>query len=323
MALAAYPASRFMFRLSSRLNAFGPSRLGLRLQEDGGDGVVNHIDERSIAITLPTPAWLSRADGLLPMAASLATLDEISSFGMVAWDERLRGGVTVTLAGERTSSARVEPEEPLTYLSHLIKGGQTLSWIHMEVRNASGEVLLTGRHLKFLPAGLPPFWATLAHPMLRPLMYRIMEMHVSRQPDAPAMPLPAAGTPLMDVLAMRASDDASAAPLADPLLPDAASPLLFAAELSRQHGNPGVNLHGGCASMLCEEAASSSFCAARGVEAAPPVQRMRVSLPGAIDVRTPTTVEVAAVASAAEARAHAVLRAPGKQVAAVEAEVWW
>ena len=80
--------------------------------------------------------------------------------------------------------------------------------------------------------------------------------------------------------------------------------------------------------MLLDEVASASFRASHGgSKPLPAVQRMHVNLLGALGVpgegKPPKPVSVSASMSAAEARAHAVLRAaPGKRPS-VEADIWW
>ena len=337
MSSSAHPMTRMLFRMTSRSNSFGAAFLGLRVPEAGGGAnaaTVSHMDSTSIAVSLPWPAWLSRADGQMCLAAALAIADETSTFGMAAWDAQLRPGVSVSLSGHRTAAAKIDPGEKITFASRLIKGGATLAWIDLKVFRGRDELpLMSGRHLKFQPSGLPPGWSLLAHPLCRPALYSAMEMAVQngyspfeRLSTADPIPLPAEGTSRMDALSIVGPCDAEPQ-TADPLLPGDAVHKTFTASLTRQHGNPGASLHGGCAAMLLDEVASAGYRSTMAVEAAPPVQRMHINLLGAIPVprhaKPPRPVALRTAVSAAEARAHAVLSAPGKSVAAVEADVWW
>jgi acyl-coenzyme A thioesterase PaaI-like protein len=164
----------------------------------------------------------------------------------------------------------------------------------------------------------------LSHPVLRPLFYAAVRRWTEQPYAQTAMALPDASCSRLEALSMREADaDVAAALAAEPLLADAGPPTAFVAELGPRHGNPGVTLHGGCSALLCDEAASASYCAARGVAAPPPVQRMQLSLLGAVDVKRKTSVEFVAATSESEPRAHATRRRAGRQGAAVEAEVWW
>ena len=272
---------------------------------------------------MPWPAWLCRENGQVCLASALAVCDETSTFAMGAWDKSLRPGVSVVLSAQREATTpTIEPGEPLTFSSSLIKAGATLAWIHLEVRRGS-EVIATGRHLKFQPAGLPPGYTILTHPIMRPVLQTAMDYMVERTPDAMA-PAELPTGPRREVLSMSpAPADESTSALPSPLLADPIAPTAFSAALDARHGNPGRSLHGGCASMLLEEACSASYCLAHGAAAPPPVQRIQVSLLGAIDLNKPKTVGVNAVMSAREGRAHAVLRRAGVSTPAVEGDVWW
>ena len=317
-----------MFRFSARANSFGANMLGLRLADDGGAVHVDRFDSDGFALTLPWPAWLSRPDGRVCLASALAICDEVTTFGMAAYDPKHRPGVSVTLSAQRESDAAVEPGEEMTVASRTIKAGQTLAWMHFEVSRGD-EVLLTGRHLKFQPSGLPPGWDFVSRPMLRPALYAAAERYIERYPASAPPPLPSRAEARRAHLSMTAAAAAAGDESLDPFLTSSrliskpVAPAALSAALSRRHGNPGATLHGGCGSMLLEEAAAASYCAARGVAAPPPVQRMDVRLLGAIDVSRPRTVHASAIACAERERAHATLRLPGKATPAVEADVWW
>jgi hypothetical protein len=240
--------------------------------------------------------------------------------------------------------------ERITFASRLIKGGATLAWVHLEVLRGN-EVLIAGRHLKFQPTGLPPGWGIITSPLLRPLLLKAIERAGSsglepslwslnpfgeRRNVRPPIPLPAAGTLRTDALSMVETSgevpDGDSTMTDHPLLLSddsaAAAAKTFTVNLTRQHGNPGATLHGGCTTMLLDEVASASFRAGHGgSKSLPAVQRMQVNLLGALGVpgegKPVKPVSVSATVSAAEARAHAVLRAaPGKRPA-VEADIWW
>jgi len=218
--------------------------------------------------------------------------------------------------------------------------------------------------LKFQPSGQPPGWALASHPLVRPALYQAVElanragyspMGERLSKDRP-IPLPAAGTSRTEALSMVEDfDNDDAAPslegLEESLLgPDAAAGRkAFTAHLTRQHGNPGGSLHGGCASLILDAAASASFCdaaatasnvsafasgAAAAAAAPPAVQRMHVNLLGAVGVpktsksKKSTVAVRAAVSSTSElpttTKGHAALYAPGSAAKkAVEAEMWW
>lgn len=318
--------TRTLFRVSALRRSFGADMLGLRLPEDGGSVRVDHFDSNQCSMTFNWPAWLCRADGQLCLASALAACDEASTFGLAAWDARHRPGVSVTLSGQRVSHAPVRAGEPLTFNSRLIKGGQTLAWLHIDVSNADGEVLATGRHLKFQSTGMPPGWDIVAHPLLRPALYSAVRHWHTRLAESTPPPFPASDASRRENLSMTASADSSAADpflTSAPLLSNTAAPSAFTATMTRKYGNPGGTLHGGCAAMLCDETAAASYCAALGTDAPPAVQRMHVSLLGAVDVAKPRLVETSAVTSAVQGRAHATLRVPGKATPAVEADIWW
>lgn len=317
---------RTLFRVSARRRSFGADMLGLRLPEDGGSVSVDHFDSNQCSMTFNWPAWLCRADGQLCLASALAVCDEASTFGMAAWDARHRPGVSVTLSGQRVSHVPVRAGEPLTFNSRLIKGGQTLAWLHIDVSNADGEILATGRHLKFQPTGMPPGWDVVAHPLLRPALYAAVRYWHTRLTESTPPPFPASDASRRDNLSMTMSADHSAADpflTSAPQLSNTAAPSAFTATMTRKYGNPGSTLHGGCAAMLCDETAAASYCAALGTDAPPAVQRMHVSLFGAVDVAKPRLVKTSAVTSAELGRSHATLRVPGKATPAVEADVWW
>ena len=130
--MSLHPVTNFLFRLSSKSKSFGASFLGLRLPIDGGELRVDRFNDTSISTTLPLPAWLCRPDGQLCLAGFLAMADEVSTFGMGAWDARHRPGVSVTLSGQRTSSKTIEAGEEITFNASLIKGGHSLAWMHIE-----------------------------------------------------------------------------------------------------------------------------------------------------------------------------------------------
>jgi len=337
-----------LFRMTSRSSSFGGTLLGLRFAETGGAAAIDHLDATSISVLLPWPAWLCRDDGQLCLSAALAIADETSTFGMASWDKQLRPGVSVSLSGERTtsssSSAAIEAGETITFASRLSKGGASLAWIDLEVLRGD-ELLITGRHLKFQPSGLPPGWSIISHPLCRPALYKAMEiaeqkgltpfgerLPSSDEAIAALPPLPPAGTLRMDVLGM-AEQSSSSTEVAESSSPSSSSSFstTFEVGLTRQHGNPGASLHGGCASMLLEEAASAGYRAASGASAAPAVQRMHVNLLGAIPVpglgKPPKPILVSSNVNVADRRAHAVLqRAPppsAHAAPAVEADVWW
>ena len=115
--------TRAMFRYSSRVNSFGATHLGLRLPEDGGSVTFNHVavDDKCISLSFAWPQWLGRPDGQLCMASALAVCDEASTFGMAALDPEHRPGVSVTLSGQRTSNAQIEPESSVTIRSRVMK----------------------------------------------------------------------------------------------------------------------------------------------------------------------------------------------------------
>jgi acyl-coenzyme A thioesterase PaaI-like protein len=381
MKLAALPPiTRELFRVTGQTNSFGAAFLGLRFAETGGSCTVDHFDSSSISVTVPWPAWLLRADGQLCLAGALAIADETSTFGMAAWDKQIRAGVSVSLSGQRCTSSSssssssssfsspkpIEAGERITFASRLIKGGANLAWIHLEARReqCGGELLAVGRHLKFQPSGQPPGWALASHPLVRPALYQAVElanragyspMGERLSKDRP-IPLPAAGTSRTEALSMVEDfDNDDAAPslegLEESLLgPDAAAGRkAFTAHLTRQHGNPGASLHGGCASLILDAAASASFCdaaatasnvsafasgAAAAAAAPPAVQRMHVNLLGAVGVpktsksKKSTVAVRAAVSSTSElpttTKGHAALYAPGSAAKkAVEAEMWW
>ena len=90
---ALHPMTRFLFRWSAKQKAFAPNSLGVRLPVDGGSLSVDNFDctkTKEISVTLPWPAWLCRPDGQLCLASALAISDEVSTFGMAAWDKLLR-----------------------------------------------------------------------------------------------------------------------------------------------------------------------------------------------------------------------------------------
>ena len=360
-----HPMVRTLFRMTSLTDSFGGAFLGLRLPETGGGAdaaTVDHLDSSSIAVSLPWPAWLAREDGQICLAAALALADETSTFAMGSWDKQIRPGVSVSLNGQRATAvgaaATITPGERITFASRLMKGGSTLAWVHLEARRGNGELLVSGRHLKFQPSGLPPGWSLVSHPRVRPFTYQAVELlhQAGYTPfferfshDATPLPLPAEGTPRLAALSM--TEDVEGAPppasTSFPLFSDASAPRSFTASLTRQHGNPGATLHGGCAALLLDAAASASYCANRACAAPPAVQRMHINLLGAIRVpRAGATksrpVRVSAAVSAADPRAHAVLcaspsssgRGKGKAgwektpevegaTPAVEAGVWW
>ena len=318
-----HPMTRGLFRISSRNKAFGANFLGVRLPIDGGAMSVDEFSKTSIAVTLPWPEWLCRTDKQVDLAAALAIQDEVSTFGMCTWDKLHRPGVSVTLSAQRAASAEIAAGEPITFASRLIKGGHSLAWIHLEVLKADGTLLMTGRHLKFQPAGMPPGWETLWKlPFIRPFAYSYLSKWTDGFPTSDSASLPPADASRQENLSMEVIDRfASTDALHNRYLSDGMA-ITFKASLSKQYGNPGSMLHGGCSSLLLEEAASASYCMARGVETPPAAQRLSISLPGAIDLKKPKTIELTAATSASEDRAHAVLGLPGKG-AAVEADVWW
>lgn len=355
-----HPMVRTLFRMTSLTESFGGAFLGLRLPETGGGvdaATVDHLDSSSIAVTLPWPAWLTRADGQICLAAALALADETSTFGMGSWDKHIRPGVSVSLSGQRATTGRaaatITPGEKITFASRLMKGGSTLAWVHLEVRRGNGELLVSGRHIKFQNSGLPSGWSLVSHPRVRPFTYQAVEfLHQAgytpffeRFSDAKPLPLPAEGTPRLAALSM--TEDANAFPVSSfPLLSDASVHRNFTASLTRQHGNPGASLHGGCAALLLDAAASATYCASCACAPPPAVQRMHINFLGAIRVppagaARSKPVRVRAAVSAVEPRAHAVLYASplgggkGKGKAggertpeaegnlAVEADVWW
>ena len=324
--MSLHPVTNFLFRLSSKSKSFGASFLGLRLPVDGGELRIDRFNDISISTTLPLPAWLCRPDGQLCLAGFLAMADEVSTFGMGAWDARHRPGVSVTLSGQRTSSKTIDAGEEITFNASLIKGGHSLAWMHIEALSG-GELLATGRHLKFQPAGLPPFFAAVSHPLVWPftrsLAHAGLRAWADRQPSAPMELVPRPDAPRAEALSMTEAAPTDAGAAVYSLLADGASPKSFEVALQRHHGNPGATLHGGCGTMLLEAAAAASYCAERGVAAAPPVQRMHVSLPGALGVTKPRTAVVAAVVSSTKPHAQAVLRGGAGKSTAVEADVWW
>ena len=119
--MSLHPVTNFLFRLSSKSKSFGASFLGLRLPVDGGELRVDRLNDTSISTTLPLPAWICRPDGQLCLAGFLAMADEVSTFGMGAWDSRHRPGVSVTLSGQRTSSKSIEAGEEITFNAALIR----------------------------------------------------------------------------------------------------------------------------------------------------------------------------------------------------------
>ena len=319
-----HPVTNFFFRLSAKTSSFGASFLGLRLPIDGGELRVDRLNDASISATLPWPSWLCRADGQMCLASFLAMLDEVSTFGMGAWDKQHRPGVSVSLSAQRTSTRPISAGEPITFAASLIKGGHSLAWMHLEAYGG-GELLATGRHLKFQPAGMPPGYSLLAQPMVLPALHAGLRFWADRQPpaSAPAALVPRADAPRAEALSMSEAAVTDAGAAVYSLLADGASPKAFEVALRRHHGNPGATLHGGCGTMLLDAAASASFCAARHVAAPPPVQRMQVSLPGALGVSKPRSAVVAAVVSATQPHAHAVLRNAAGRPTAVEADIWW
>lgn len=202
--------------------------------------------------------------------------------------------------------------------------------MHFEVLQGD-ELLITGRHLKFQPGGLPPGWSLLFHPLTRPASYGMIRRWLASLPEnSEASPLPSPSHARMESLGMTAAASQTHDSFLHDcrLLTDHPVPVsAFSVAVDARFGNPGQNLHGGYASMLLDETASATFRKVFGNAEAPPVQRMHVSLLGAINVKKPKSIETtASVESATKAhgaRAHCTLRVPGKATPAVEADIWW
>lgn len=327
MATPLHPFTRAFFRVGARRGAFGANHLGLRLPLDGGKLVVNELTATSFSASLQWPAWLCRADKRLCLAAALAANDELSTFAMGRWDKLHRPGVSVTLSSQlEAPQAEVTAGESLTFASSLIKGGHSLAWVHLEVWKGT-ELLATGRHLKFQPAGNPPGWSLMSYRPLRAIACAGVGYWVDGFPgaNAPAL-LPSADASRRSIFGMseedRRSPEGGNLDGGHLLLADPVAAVSFMCALNEKHANPGASLHGGCATMLLAEAAAASYCKARGVGDAPQVQRISVSLPGAIGLSKPRQAHASAVTSASEDRSHAKLWSKPGQVA-VEADMWW
>mmetsp|Transcript_14904 Transcript_14904/g.50245 ORF Transcript_14904/g.50245 Transcript_14904/m.50245 type:complete len:320 (-) Transcript_14904:102-1061(-) len=242
MAASTRMAAELFWRFNARSRAGGFGRhLGLILPDDGGDVEVTRMERTTCAARVSVPAWLCDAHGVTA-AGLVALFDEVSSFtGAVHWDTRCRPGVSVQLAGVATPAIRaVGPGDRIEVVTRLQRMGRTLAFLEVDVfKAATGECVMRGRHLKFMPGtGVRPEW--IMAPALRGTSLAAMHWYVGRQPRVERGPAPAG---FADVF--RGSPDGGY-------------------DLSSEHANPLGLLHGGAAVMMGCHAAEVAMPPGKG-----------------------------------------------------------
>lgn len=133
------------------------------------------------------PARLT-VNGRLCVSSCAALFDEVSSFGVIAADRSHRWGVSVALSATRTGLMPATGER-VSVVSKNVRLGRSLGSCDVAlVDAATGAVLATGTHTKFLPNGIPGWDAVVGGP-LKPLIIAGGERRARRLGDRPRLDL--------------------------------------------------------------------------------------------------------------------------------------
>jgi len=132
---------------------FGSSGMGFMSAEDGG-GIRNNGAFDPDSVRLRLPPWCLRRDGVPPLAALVALMDEASSYAMALRDKRGRFGVSILLQGSLLRRRECPGEVVAT--TTVRKLGRTIGFADVEVRCAETDAAIArGKHVKFLHVGNP------------------------------------------------------------------------------------------------------------------------------------------------------------------------
>jgi acyl-coenzyme A thioesterase 13 len=133
-------------------------------------------NELSIGYTVPIALCKASGDASkgtpqLTVSATLALLDDFSSYALMMQDRNHRPGVSVTLNTEivRPCSAG----DKIRLVSRCDKIGKSVAFCSMELLDASGNVLARGKHIKYVKMGF--VWDLLTSAILFPLVLMILE----------------------------------------------------------------------------------------------------------------------------------------------------
>ena len=106
----------------------------------------------------------------MPLSATMAVFDELSTVGLISLDKSHRWGVSVNLS---TSLVRQPREgEDLVMLVKYNKMGKTLSFCEMALKDSKGDLVAIGNHTKFMPVS----WLYdnfLSLPMILPIVLNL------------------------------------------------------------------------------------------------------------------------------------------------------
>ncbi|KAG8465552.1 hypothetical protein KFE25_002859 [Diacronema lutheri] len=235
---AARATAELFWRLSARTHTGGFGRaLGLTLPADGGAVELRKLGATETVVAVDAPAWLCDASGVSP-AGVIAIFDEVSSYvGAALWDPRCRPGISVNLSAVMSdrAAAAIGPGARLVVTSRKQRLGRTLGFIDVSValeEAGRSELLLRGRHTKFMPGtGLRPELLSAPGPW-RPLLLRAAHAYLDRMPVVPSARAPPSC--FADVFP---------------------SPTAGEYVLSAAHANPLGAFHGGAAVILAAHAA--------------------------------------------------------------------
>lgn len=181
------------------------------------------------------PQWLvDSSTGRLKLSSCIAFFDEISTYaGTMAWDDRFRPGVSISLSGRAT--------RPLDFNGRIYvetrrrKSGKTISFVDIVVLDENQRVMVKGQHIKFMPMSFP--LNHIFHKRLARMVFPMMQYRMSLQ--------------TMEDLPLVGDID-HVFPLSNANYNGNQGTVNSVVDVS--HGNPIGSIHGGAGVMLLEHA---------------------------------------------------------------------
>ena len=130
-------------------------------------------NELSIDYTVPPALCRESKDGSshFTVSATLALLDDFSSYALMMQDRNHRPGVSVTLNTEIIR--KCQAGDKIKLVSRCDKIGKSIAFCSMELRGVDGELLARGKHIKYVKMGF--LWDLLTSAFFFPIVLTIME----------------------------------------------------------------------------------------------------------------------------------------------------
>jgi acyl-coenzyme A thioesterase PaaI-like protein len=110
-------------------------------------------------------------EGTLPATSAVAILDELSTFGMMMFDQNHRPGKSIHLTTEIVG--HIPADSKIKVETETAKIGLTLGFCNMKIYTIEGELVARGQHIKYMPMGLG--WDIFTHKWLVNMSLKLLE----------------------------------------------------------------------------------------------------------------------------------------------------